>query len=69
MDDVMAWVNKSRQGEEQRKKEAAERQRRAAEERRRREEEEDEDEVGVCYRSACSVWPGWCAVSPVVMMA
>ncbi len=45
MDDVMAWVNKSRQGEAQRKAEAAERQRKAAEERRRREEEEEEDEV------------------------
>ncbi|PRW60335.1 SART-1 family DOT2 [Chlorella sorokiniana] len=44
VDDVMAWVNKSRQGEAQRKAEAAERQRRAAEERRRKEEEEEEDE-------------------------
>ena len=55
MDDVMAWVNKSRQGEAQRKAEAAERQRKAAEERRRREEEEEDDEV----RSWMHLVVGW----------
>lgn len=72
MDDVMAWVNKSRQGEAQRKAEAAERQRRAAEAQRRRQEEEDEeDEVGadVCSVHCCAAAGLLCMLSRAALHA
>ena len=58
VDDVMAWVSKSRQTEAQRKAAAAERQRAAAEAARRREEEEEEDEevgAGLCVGIHCGL--------------